>query len=75
MIKKQVKDYLLVDEITEKSIADIKLNSLYRTHAQLHKLKETGSVQNAHAIVADKMRQKGMLHHSWDKIDSNYQQS
>ena len=71
------KDYLLVDEITTDIVKEIRLDFLYRTHINLHNEADDENYEQiikAHAIVADEMLARGMLHHQWDKLDTVYQQ-
>jgi len=53
------------------------LDFLYRTHVKLHESVEnnivTAQIKNAHKVVADEILSRGLLHHSWDKLDSIYQ--
>ena len=70
-------DYLLVDEITKETVSTLRLDFLYRTHVNVHNAVEKGIVtaelKTAHKVVADEILSRGLLHHSWDKLDSIYQ--
>ena len=76
-INTTTKDYLVVDEITSDAVSNAKLDFLYRTHVKLHESVEnnivTAQIKNAHKVVADEILSRGLLHHSWDKLDSIYQ--
>jgi len=71
------KDYLLVDEITTEIVSGINLSFLYRTHKNLHEQVKSTQITDeltaAHVIVADELVSRGILHHSWDELDSIYQ--
>ena len=72
----ETNDYLAVDEITKAAVSKLKLDFLYRTHVKLHNSVENDSIpanlENAHGIIADEILSRGLLHHSWDRLDSIY---
>jgi len=72
----ETKDYLKVDEITKNTVSKLRLDFLYRTHMNLHNSVENdiinSNLENAHCIIADELLSRGLLHHSWDRLDSIY---
>ena len=70
------KDYLTVGEIDERVIKKIRPDMLYRTHVAIHKEANnhprSKKIVKLHKIVVDEFLSRGLLHHSWDKLDNIY---
>lgn len=71
-------DKLPLSKINKRMVKTIRPDMLYRTHMALHK-EANGSIRSkklikAHEIVADELKARGFMHHSWDKLDSIYQE-
>lgn len=72
------KDYLTSKEIDERVVKAMRPDLLYRTHRALH-VESKGSARSkkivsAHTIVANELKSRGFLHHTWDKLDNVYQE-
>jgi len=69
------KDYLTPAEITKRIVSQVRPDLLYRTHVSIHSIAKADNspkIIKAHKLVADELKSRGIFHHQWDKLDTDY---